>query len=94
VSRPPEPLKVIDVRTLDPGSGESTVEFETKRGHRFTCFAFRVEFQPGEEVTNAEFSLLDREEEFEEVFAGNQDRKMCIENTASGVAGRGVGSWP
>jgi hypothetical protein len=80
VSRPLEPLKVIAVRTFDPDSGD-TVEFETKSGQRFTCFAFGVEFQPGEEVSDAQFSLLDSETGFEEVFAGNPDRKMCIENT-------------
>lgn len=65
MSRPPEPLKVIAVKPFAPDSGEFTVEFETKSGQRFTCFAFGVEFQPGEEVTDAQFSLLEGETGFE-----------------------------
>jgi hypothetical protein len=81
VSRPPEPLKVIAVRAFDTDSGESTVEFETTTGQRFTCFAFCVEFAPGEVVTDAHFSLQDGKVGFEEVFSGTAAEKKCIENT-------------
>jgi hypothetical protein len=79
--RPPDPLKVLAVRSFDPDSGDFTVEFETKTGQRFTCFAFAVEFQPGEEITDAQFSVVDGGAGIEEVFAGNPDRTNRVENT-------------
>jgi hypothetical protein len=72
---------VLAVTSFDPDSGEFTVEFETRRHQRFTCFAFGVEFQPGEEITDAHFSPIDGGTGFEDPFAGNPARTMCIENT-------------
>lgn len=76
------PLKVVALRWHDPASGQSTVELETASGQRFTCFSGQSVFVPGEEVSDAQFSLLDAGTgRFEDYFSGNPDKQKRIENT-------------
>lgn len=69
-------LKVIDIPWDNPESKQSTIEFESLTGQRFTCFSDGYRFTVGEIAEIKSFSYLDFSCEnsyFDDYFIGNND---------------------